>query len=143
MTRRLALTLAAAGEIALAVLVASVRGRSGTREFSVVFPSASGLREGALVSYLGVAVGEVGPIDLSSGRVVARIRIRRRDVSLRAGDDVRLRTMGLLGDATVEIMPGLRDAALLEPGDTLFGAPLASGEPAKPIEALIKGRAGK
>jgi ABC-type transporter Mla subunit MlaD len=144
MTRRLALTLAAAGAITLAVLVASVRGRGGTREFSAVFPSASGLHEGALVTYLGVAVGEVGPIDLSSGRVVARLRIRRHDVTLRAADEVRLRTMGLLGDAAVDITPGLRDAVLLEPGDTLFGAPLSAGsEPAKPIEALIRGGARK
>ena len=140
MTRRLALTLLAAAAIVLAALIASVRGRGASREFSVVFPSASGLREGALVSYLGVTVGEVGPIDLSSGRVVARLRIRRRDVVLRSGDEARLRTMGLLGDAAVEITPGPRDAHALEPGDTLSAALNSSGaEPPKALEALIRG----
>ena len=139
MTRRLALTLLAAAALLAAVGVAAFRDRSSSR-LTAVFPSAGGLREGAPVTYLGVQVGLVEAIDLRSGRVVATLHVRRRDVVLRARDSVRLRTMGLLGgDAAVDITPGPRDAPPLGAQDTLFGEAVASAavNPAKALEAFI------
>ena len=142
MTRRLSLTLIAAAAVAALVVVAAVRARRG-REVLALFPSANGLREGAPVSYLGANVGTVGRIEQGAegvGGVVVHLRIRRRDIVLRKGDEPRLRTMGLLGDAAVDIRPGPLDAARLVRGDTLRGGgAAASPEPARMLEALMRG----
>jgi ABC-type transporter Mla subunit MlaD len=128
-----------AAAVAALVVVAAVRARRG-REVLVVFPSASGLREGAPVTYLGADVGTVGHVERSAGQAVVRLRIRRRDVVLRKGDEPRLRTMGLLGDAAIDIRPGPLEAARLERGDTLHGGgAAASPEPARMLEALMRG----
>ena len=139
MTRRLSLTLAAAAAVAALVVVAAVRARRG-RDVLVVFPSVSGLRPGAPVTYLGADVGTVGRIDPGAGQTVVRLRIRRRDIVFREGDEPRLRTMGLLGDAAIDIRPGPLDAPRLERGDTLHGGgAAASPEPARMLEALMRG----
>ena len=141
MTRRLSLTFLAVAAVAALVVVAAVRARRG-REVLVVFSSAGGLREGAPVTYLGADVGQVARIESGPGRAVVRLRIRRRDIVLRRGDEPRLRTMGLLGDAAVDIRPGPLDAARLERGDTLRGGgAAASPEPARMLEALMRGDA--
>jgi len=143
MTRRLSLTLLAAAALAALVVAVAVRARR-VREVLAVFPSASGLREGAPVTYLGADVGTVGGIERArgstAGAAVVHLRIRRRDLVLRTGDEPRLRTMGLLGDAAIDIRPGPLDAPRLERGDTLRGGGVAaSPEPARMLEALMRG----
>lgn len=139
MTRRLSFTLLGAAAIAAAVVVAAVRARRG-REVLALFPNAGGLRTGAPVTYLGADVGTVGRIERIGGASVVHLRIRRRDLVLRRGDEPRLRTMGLLGDAAIDIRPGPLDAARVERGDTLRGGGTAtSPEPARMLEALMRG----
>ena len=120
MPARLGLTLVAALAIVAAVGVASVRMNSAVqRDVVFVLPRAPGLREGSPVTYLGVAAGEVRRVDLSTGRVVATVGIHRQDVALCAGDVVRLRAVGLLGEAAVDVTPGPPSARVLAAGDTL------------------------
>ncbi|HVE79056.1 MAG TPA: MlaD family protein [Gemmatimonadaceae bacterium] len=120
MTVRLFLMLLVAAATIVAVLIAAVRDRRG-RAVIAVLEYGGGLREGAGVAYAGVPAGQVERIDLSSGRVVLRLWLRRPDVVLRTGDSVQLRTLGPVGDRIVDIRPGPRSAPPLGPGDTLRG----------------------
>lgn len=130
MPPRLLLTFLAALAIALAVGVASVRSHPGVRRTAVVaFPFAPGLRQRAPVTYLGVDAGTVQRIDLSTGRVVVTLGLRRADVVLRVGDTARLRTIGLFGDGVVDLAPGPRTARVLGAGDTLVGVAPAPPPP--------------
>lgn len=142
MTIRLFLTLLVAAGIIAAVFVAAVHDRRG-RPVVAVLDYGGGLREGASVAYAGVPAGEVERIDLSSGRVVLRLWLRRPDVVLRTGDTVQLRTLGLLGDRIVNIRPGPRSAPPLGPHDTLRGAdeagPRGDADPPSP-EARVRSR---
>jgi ABC-type transporter Mla subunit MlaD len=86
----------------------------------VVLPSADGVREGAAVSYLGLSIGVIDHVKLFDGRAVIEVRLQRHDVDLRTGDRVRLKTLGILGDRQLEIVPGPPSAAPIRAGDTLF-----------------------
>jgi ABC-type transporter Mla subunit MlaD len=124
MPARLGLTIATAVALLVVLAVVSVRSNApGRREVVVALPSAPGLREGSPVTYLGVDAGAVKRIDLSTGRAVVTLGIRRSDVVLRADDVVRLRIVGLLGDEVVDIMPGPRSARLVTARDTLVVPP--------------------
>jgi len=135
---RLLLTLATALAIVVAIAVASVRmNPSSRRHVVVVLPSAPGLREGSAVTYLGVEAGRVERIDLGTGRVVARIGISRSDVALRAGDVIRLGSVGLFGDQIVDVMPGPRSARALGEGDTLVVTSLPTRPPLPDSAVLL------
>ena len=137
MPTRLLLTLLTALALVAAIAVASVRMHpSARRRVVVVLPTAPGLREGGPVTYLGVAAGQVERIDLSTGRVVVTLGIARPDVVLRAGDVVRLRTAGLLGDRVVDITPGPASARALAAGDTLVVRSLPAEPPAADSAAV-------
>ena len=120
MRLRLLLILLLAGGILAALSVVLWRGAATARTITAVVSEAPQLREGALVTYLGVTVGTVRHMDLSSGRVGLTLAIERPDVVLRQGDSVRVRTLGLLGDKVVDIVASGRGAAL-GAHDSLFG----------------------
>lgn len=114
--------------VALAILYWGVHmvSRDVRRRFGrivVVLPSAEGVREGAAVSYLGLSIGVVDHLELHDGRAVVEVRLQRDDVDLRAGDMVHLKTLGILGDRQLEIVPGPPSAAPMRTGDTLFAIP--------------------
>lgn len=99
---------------------------SSRYELIAYLPSANGLRQGGSVTLAGQLVGTVKridflPVDFDTTRnlrVVARVDRAVRD-QIRKDSEVRLRTMGLLGDKVLDISPGTPRFAALEPGDTL------------------------
>lgn len=91
-----------------------------------VLPNAAGLKEGASVTYRGVEVGTVENISFSDTAVQIKLHFTRSDVPLRVGDQVRIATLGLLGDKIVDIVPGPVSARALSHADTLGAAPADS-----------------
>jgi ABC-type transporter Mla subunit MlaD len=91
-----------------------------------VLPNAPGLNEGASVTYRGVEVGTVEHISFSDTAVQIQLHLTRSDVPLRVGDQVRIASLGLLGDKIVDIVPGPVSARALTHTDTLGAAPADS-----------------
>lgn len=99
---------------------------SSRYELIAYLPNANGLRQGGSVTLAGQLVGTVKridflPVDFDTTRnlrVVARVDRAVRD-QIRQDSEVRLRTMGLLGDKVLDISPGTPRFAILEAGDTL------------------------
>lgn len=123
MKLRLSLVLLAFALVVLgaAFVFASRRQHGDVRMVTAVLPQADGIREGALVTYLGLEIGYVDRLRIHNGRVIAELRIHRADAELRQGDTLRLRTLGIIGDKVLDVSPGIRSAPLLGPTDTLMG----------------------
>lgn len=127
MPPRLIITLAVAAAIAVAAVLVMAPHRPGAgRHYFAVLPSAIGLREGGSVTYLGLDVGEVRRIEIVDRHIVVTFTVRRPDIDLRATDSIHFRTLGLIGDKVIDIVPGPVGAPSLEVGDTL---PVATGLP--------------
>lgn len=121
MRLRVGLIILLGTAILVAVAVALWHRPADDHEVIAVLSEAPQLRNGAMVTYLGVPVGSVRSMDLSSGRVVLTLGIQRSDVILRQGDSVRIHTQGLLGDKVVDIVASKGRRPLLTAHDTLFG----------------------
>jgi phospholipid/cholesterol/gamma-HCH transport system substrate-binding protein len=95
-------------------------------ELVTLLPNASGLREGGSVTVAGQLSGIVESIEFMPAdgdttqnlKVTVKIDERVRE-QIRSDSRAKLRTMGLLGDNTLDISPGTVPNAILEPGDTL------------------------
>jgi ABC-type transporter Mla subunit MlaD len=114
------------GAVAVIVLGAALffatrRQRGELRPVVAILPRADGVREGAIVTYLGVEIGYVDRLRIHNGRVVAEIRIHRADADLRQSDTLHLRINGIFGDRILDVAPGSRSAPPLGPTDTLIG----------------------
>ena len=107
--------------VVLSVLLAAAASCREHRERIVLteLTAAPGLKEGASVFFRGVEVGRVERLTLAHSGVQLVLGVRRPDVPLRAGDRVALRTVGLFGDAVVEIVPGPERAPPLGDSTTL------------------------
>jgi len=81
----------------------------------VVFENAAGLDPDASVQIAGVEVGRVESISLKEGKALVRLRIIP-GVKLEHDAIAAIKTHGILGEKYVELHPGTRGAALLEPG---------------------------
>lgn len=81
--------------------------------------TAPGLREGAVVSFRGIAVGHVTHLAFEPNALRLTLSLERADVPVSAGDAVRVRATGLLGDAGVEIVPAANPGPPLADGGTL------------------------
>lgn len=114
------LVVAAATLLTLAVL--RLRGPGGPVLYGDL-RAAPGLREGAPVSFRGIAVGQVTHIGFVRDGVRLTIALARPDVPLRRGDGVRVRRNGVFGDFAVELTPGPASAPPLRDGDVLGEAP--------------------
>ena len=86
-------------------------------------PEAPGVREGAVVRYRGVQIGEVRRVTFADSVVHITIRLTRSDVPLRTRDGVRLAAEGVFGDRTLDVVPGPTSAPALHRGETLHAAP--------------------
>ena len=84
--------------------------------------TAPGLREGATVSFRGIAVGRVTRVAFGSNAVRLTIALQRADVPIRSGDEVAVRQSGLLGDMRVEIIPAASPGPPLPVGGVLYEA---------------------
>jgi phospholipid/cholesterol/gamma-HCH transport system substrate-binding protein len=105
---------------------------------SAVFKSVSGLDEKAAVRMAGVKIGTVDAVGLadSKARVVMRIN---PGVRIQRGSEAAVKSMGLLGDKFVEIIPPSRVAAEGVPNGGRAGAPaqLAYLEPGETIQVTV------
>ncbi len=85
----------------------------GGQDYTVraIFPSVTGLKEGAGVEIAGVKVGKVASISLHEGRALVTLRIRKEVVLV---EDViaSVRTKGIIGDKYVQLAPGGSDRVI-------------------------------
>jgi phospholipid/cholesterol/gamma-HCH transport system substrate-binding protein len=84
----------------------------------VVFDTAAGLEEKALVQVAGVEAGRVEKIRLVGGKAELGLRILP-DIELRRDAKASIRSIGLLGDKYVEVTSGSLDQPLLKDGDII------------------------
>src|SRR4051812_7636632 len=99
-----------------------------TKRYDLIayLPAAPGLRQGGSVTLAGQLVGTVKKIDFlpvdfdttRNLRIVMRVDRTLRE-QIRKDSEVRLRTMGLLGDKVLDISPGTPRFAVLNEGDTV------------------------
>jgi len=85
-----------------------------TYEVKAIFSSVTGLKEDTDIKIAGVSVGMVTSITLDNYEAVVTMKIRN---GIKLQDDciASINTMGLLGDAYVEISPGGSDV-IIQPG---------------------------
>ena len=81
----------------------------------VFFDNVAGLGRDASVKIAGVEVGRVESIRLKDGRALVTLRIAP-DVQLEKDVTAAIKTHGVLGDKYVDIIPGSKGQAFLEPG---------------------------
>jgi ABC-type transporter Mla subunit MlaD len=84
---------------------------------------ASGLREGATVSFRGIDVGRVSHIAFLPNGLRVTITLSRPDVPLRTGDGARARLNGLFGDVALELVPVSGTGGPLPEGGILSEVP--------------------
>lgn len=132
------LVIIAAVLLAVGVLVIGNQNNLFRRmnRYVVQFQDIKGLQDGSPVQLNGVSVGRVEAISLSPDpakrSIAVRIAIDRRYASLVRGDSqVRIKTLGLLGDKFIEVTAGSVGATPVENGGEL----LASRQP--DVESLI------
>ena len=116
-----ALLIIVAAIAALAVAVLHLRAPRGPVIYAELH-SAPGLREGAEVSFRGIAVGRVRHIGFVPGGLRLTITLDRADVPLLRGDSIRVRPNGVFGDIALEIVPGPGGAGAAQPGVVLHEA---------------------
>jgi phospholipid/cholesterol/gamma-HCH transport system substrate-binding protein len=99
-------------------------------ELVALLPNAGGLREGGSVMVAGQLSGSVRSIEFlpADGDTTQNLKVtmnvdERVREQIRSNSRVKVRTMGLLGDKTLDISPGTVPNAILEPGDTLAVEP--------------------
>ena len=102
-------------------------------EFTVVFPSAQGLNEGATVQYAGVAVGEVKRVRLvqPSDEPVPHAELSvwlPQDLLIHEDVAAQINTFGLLGEKYLELTPMHGEGQVITPGYALNGIATASME---------------
>lgn len=91
-------------------------GREGGYEIWAEFEDVTGLKPDTPVQVAGIQIGTVEAIELSGAKARVKMRIHS-DVQLPADSGVWLRTMGVLGDKYVAIVPGNQAAPKLKEGD--------------------------
>jgi phospholipid/cholesterol/gamma-HCH transport system substrate-binding protein len=103
------------------------------------FSDVKGLRPGAPVWFAGVRIGSVKALRfVHVEKLVATMTVERSAMTyLKKDSEATILTMGLLGDKYVEVSPGSRESAPLEPGDTIRGSPRP--EIAEELKRVIEG----
>jgi ABC-type transporter Mla subunit MlaD len=135
---RLSVVLLAVAVLVLgtAFIFATRLQRGELRPVTAILPRADGLREGSIVTYLGLEIGYVDRLRIENGRVIAELRIHRADADLRQSDTLRIRTLGIFGDRVLDVTPGSRSAPRLGPTDTLFGVAASAAPLGPPTDSL-------
>ena len=91
-----------------------------------IFDFVSGVDKGSPVRLAGVNVGEVTGIQIirnAAGATQAEVTARiDQGISIEEDADVRINTLGLLGEKYVEILPGPGQGRVLKAGEGLMGA---------------------
>lgn len=99
-------------------------------ELIALLPNANGLREGGSVTVAGQLSGIVEKIEFlpADGDTTQNLRVTMKidetvREQIRTDSRAKLRTMGLLGDKTLDITPGTVPNAILAAGDTIEVSP--------------------
>jgi len=87
--------------------------------YTVYFPEVGGLNAGDPVTVAGLEMGKVGTMVFEGGRVRADLLLEER-VALKADCSVEIRSIGLMGEKFVYIVPGTSGEDL-RPGSTIEG----------------------
>jgi phospholipid/cholesterol/gamma-HCH transport system substrate-binding protein len=136
MRARLAALIAAATGIVVAIAIAGWRGERTVQRAHTMLPYAEGVREGTRVTYRGVDVGSVKRLAFDTSGVAVDLNLHQ-PVPLRTSDSIAQRTMGLLGDRVLDIVPGPPSAPLLPDNGFLPGrAPRPDLSPEEWIKLL-------
>ena len=88
-----------------------------TYEVKAIFSSATGLKKDTEIKIAGVSVGMVTSITLDNYEAVVTMKIQN-GIELQDDCIASINTMGLLGDAYVELSPGGSDV-IIQPGDMI------------------------
>ena len=104
--------------VALAAAMVRLHGSRGP-VFYAELRTASGLRDGAAVSFRGVPVGRVTDLAVATNAVRVTIALNRSDVPLYRGDGARVRRAGMLGEVEVELVPTPTPGPALRGGELL------------------------
>ena len=107
---------------ALAAAVVRLRAAHGPVLYTEL-RTASGLRNGAAVSFRGVPVGEVTDLAILPNAIRLTIALNRADVPLRLGDGARVRRIGVLGEPELELVPTPKPGPALRTGALLPEVP--------------------
>ena len=78
---------------------------------TAVFPTVSGLRNGATVEIAGVTVGHVQSVELDGFDAVVTMRVRK-DVELSNDAIVSIRTRGLIGEKYLRVSQGADEQSI-------------------------------
>lgn len=112
-------------------------------ELVALLPNASGLREGGSVTVAGQLSGIIESIEFlaADGDTTQNLKVTMKvdegiREQIRSDSRVKVRTMGLLGDKTLDISPGTVPNAIMDPGDTL------AVEPSLDYEQVLSQAAG-
>jgi phospholipid/cholesterol/gamma-HCH transport system substrate-binding protein len=108
--------------IILAAAVVWIQGIRFSRKwetYSVLFDEVGGLSVGDPVAVSGLELGKVGSIKLDGGRVMTELQLQE-GVVLRSDCSVEIRSIGLMGEKYVYIMPGTT-GEVLAPGSVIEG----------------------
>jgi phospholipid/cholesterol/gamma-HCH transport system substrate-binding protein len=87
--------------------------------YTVYFPDVGGLNTGDPVTVAGLEMGKVGSMTFEGGRVRAELLLEER-VALKTDCSVEIRSIGLMGEKFIYIVPGT-SAEAMPPGSTIQG----------------------
>jgi hypothetical protein len=119
-SRTIAILVVGSATLVAAFVFATRSVRPIGRRATIVMPSAEGLREGATITYLGFPVGRIDRLRIDGARVIAELQLTTRDVELHRGQQFAMKTLGLLGDKVLDIVPGNPTAPPLGVNETLY-----------------------
>lgn len=118
--------------IALAILavfifkIGNLKNYGTGYEMRFIFLNVSGVKTGSPVRFSGVDVGEVSRVNIlkeeqSKNTLIEVVAWVNRAVSIPSNSKAYINTLGLLGEKYIEVIPPVKYASFIKPGDVLYG----------------------
>jgi phospholipid/cholesterol/gamma-HCH transport system substrate-binding protein len=128
------------GSIALLIMTFMVGkyqfGEAKGYKLAALFDSVAGLDEKSAVRMAGVKIGTVERVELSDSRAKVIMRINP-DIQIQRGSEATIKTMGLLGDKFVDLIPPQRRTDLSGGGMPGAAGKLDYLQPEETIQATV------